>query len=431
MSVYRIAYGRGFLEFTLPGEMNGTLVRSHSLPVLRDPATAIRQSLAFPVAGPRLERLAQPGMRVIIAVTDATRACPDYLLVPALLDELHNAGVHEDAVTVIFANGLHRPTTPEEKRAKLGALTLGRIETLDHNAQYAEGLVDLGQTSGGVPIVVNREVFDADLVIATGLVEPHQYAGFSGGYKTVGVGCAGERTITVLHGPAMVEHPRVRLGQLDGNPFQEAVQEIGQRAGLRFAINVVLNDDGRMVAVASGQPEGVHRHLVERARALYLAPVPHRYDIVIAGIGAPKDVNLYQASRAATYLALGPQPLLNPGGVIILAAETPEGPGLGAGEQRFYQSLRDADSLSGFLEECRRDGYPGGQQRAFLLAKVLTEHPILVVGSRTPEVVREMKMLPATSIEEAIRLALERVQRPGAQTLIVPHALLTLPVVRE
>jgi len=431
VSTYRIAYGRGFLPVTLPAGMSGTLVTSRRLPTLREPAMAIRQSLAFPVAGPRLERLARPGMRVVIAVTDATRACPDYLLVPALLEELDNAGVHEETVTVLFANGLHRPTTPEEKRAKLGALTLGRVDALDHNAQYAGGLVDLGQTAGGVPIVVNREVFEADLVLATGLVEPHQYAGFSGGYKTVGVGCAGEKTITVLHGPAMVEHPRVRLGQLDGNPFQEAVQEIGQRAGLRLAINVVLNDDGRIVAVASGEPGGVHRHLVEKARALYLAPVPHRYDIVIAGIGAPKDVNLYQASRAATYLALGPQPLLNPGGVIILAAETPEGAGQGAGEQRFYLALRDATSLTDFLAECRRNGYPGGQQRAFLLAKVLAAHPIIVVGSRTPEIVRDIKMLPAASIEEAIRLALERVQQPRAQTLIVPHALLTLPVVRE
>jgi len=215
---------------------------------------------------------------------------------------------------------LHRPSTPAEKAAKLGEHIAARYRVLDNEPQNPNALVDLGLTPEGVPLQVHRAVCEADLVLATGIVEPHQYAGYSGGCKTLAVGAAGEPLIAHTHGPAFVDHPATRLGRIEGNPFHAAVTEAARRAGLRFILNVVLDDDGRVLRVGAGHPEAAFADLVAFARSVYETPIPHQYDIVIGGVGHPKDANLYQASRAASYLFFAPTPVARPGGYYIIPA---------------------------------------------------------------------------------------------------------------
>ena len=427
--MYQIPYSNTHLEFDLPPGMRGTVIVSQPADPLEDVAGAIAESLAHPIGMPPLSELARPGDRVCIVFTDITRASPDYLLVPALLQELGAAGVRDEDVTLLCGIGMHRPSTPEEKVTKLGAEVVARYRVIDNEPQNPEAMVDLGVTPGGVPVSVHRAVVEADLLIGTGLVEPHQYAGYSGGRKTVAVGAAGEALIAHTHGPAFIGRPGTRLGCIEGNPFHEAVTEAAQRAGLRFILNVVLDDEKRVVCVKAGEPVETHQQLVAFARSIYEVDIPHQYDVAIGGVGFPKDANLYQASRAASYLFFAPTPVVRPGGFLIIPARCEEGAGDGVGEQRFLAAMRDAPDVQFILDDARLHGYPPGQQRAFVMAKVLEGARVVIVGSECPDVVAACKMTPAATMEEALVLAASKLGNE-LDVLIVPHALLTLPVVQ-
>jgi nickel-dependent lactate racemase len=164
------------------------------------------------------------------------------------------------------------------------------------------------------------------------------------------------------------------------------------------------------------------------ARSVVEVPIPHQYDIAIGGVGFPKDGNLYQASRAPSYLFFAPTSVIRPGGFFIIPARCEEGAGAGVGEQRFLAAMRDAPDIRFILEDARRNGYPPGQQRAFVMAKVLEQNKVVIVGSACPDLVRSCKMIPAGTMEEALELAGQELGRT-CRVLIVPHALLTLPVV--
>jgi len=419
---------------------------------LPDPVAAVRDAVRRPVAGPDLRSLAADALRlagdarrpprVVIAVTDSTRDCPDDRFVPAMLDELAAAGVAPADVTIVVATGLHRPSTDAEKRAKLGDAVVDSLTVVDHDALDARGLVDLGSVADGIEAVVSRRAVEADLLLATGVVEPHQYAGWSGGGKTVAIGLAGEATISATHGIAMLDDPRVRLVRTEGNPFAAAVTAITALAGLRFVVNAVLDAAGRIVAVAAGEPGRVHAHLVATAGGIVTAPIHGRADVVVVGVPSEKAANLYQASRGVTYLHYAPTPIARPGGVYVLAAPIPEGVGQGTGERRCAEALRGAaaDGLDTFLERIRREGTRGGEQRAYLIATVLRDARIVVAGAREPDAVRSCGLLAEASLGDALALADSIVRAPGGpahgrggpiEALVVPDAIRTLPIVIE
>lgn len=428
---YKVPFGKGSLEFDLPPSMRGAVIESRDAEPLADVESAAADALANPVNSPPLKELVRPHDTVSIVFTDITRASPDHLFVPPILRELKAAGVRDDHVILVCGTGLHRPSTPEEKRQKLGQEVLDRHRVLDNEPQNKAALADLGATQSGIPLSVNRFVYEADLVVATGIVEPHQFAGYSGGPKTVAIGTAGEPMIAFTHGPHMVDHPGTRLGKIEGNPFHEAATQAARRAGLRFILNVVQDDQKQTVAILAGEPEATFAKLVKVARELYEVPVPHQYDVAVAGVGFPKDANIYQASRAASYLFFAPTSVVKEGGVLIVPAPTPEGAGKGVGEQRFLKEMRGAADMPSLLEELRRTGYPPGAQRAFVMAKVMEKNHVIVVGSKTPGLVRQMHMISAEHMDQAFHIATEKMGRNDLDVLIVPHALMTLPIVTE
>jgi nickel-dependent lactate racemase len=425
---YQVPYGKAVLEFGIPDSMQVSLAVSQPFEPVKDITQAIQQALAHPVGTQPLRKIAGPGQRACIVFTDITRSSPDHLLVPALLAELEDAGVHDEDITLLCGIGMHRPSTPGEKIDKLGKRIVARYRVIDNEPQNASALVGLGLTPGGVPIQLHRAVVEADLLIATGIVEPHQYAGYSGGRKTVAVGAAGEALIACTHGPQFVDHPGTRLGQIEGNPFHEAISEVARRAGLCFILNVVLDDDKRILRLMAGEPEQTFLELVAFARSVYEVPIPHQVDIAIGGVGFPKDSNLYQASRAPSYLFFAPTPVVRPGGFFVIPARCEEGAGMGVGEQRFLAAMRDAPDVQFILDDARRNGYPPGQQRAFVMAKVLEQTRVVIVGSECPDLITACKMIPAASMEEALDLA-QRELGSACSVLLVPHAMLTLPVI--
>lgn len=427
--MYQVPFGKGSLQFFLPPGMKATLAISKTAPTIENQAAAVSEALAHPVGISPLHEIAGAGSRVCIVYTDSTRSCPDRLLVSPILAQLKAGGVRNEDITLLCGVGMHRPSTHEEKVAKLGADIVSGYRVIDNEPQNAAALVDLGMTEGGVPVSVHRAVVNADLVIATGIVEPHQYAGYSGGCKTLAVGAAGENLIAHTHGPAFVDHPGTRLGRIEGNPFHDAVTEAAHRAGLRFIINVVLDDDKRLLRVTAGDPDEAFRALVAFARSVYEVPVPQQYDIAIGGVGFPKDNNLYQASRAPSYLFFASTCIVRPGGYFIIPAPCEEGVGSGVGEQRFFSAMRDAPDVASILADGRKNGYPAGQQRAFVMAKVLEKAHVIIVGSKCADAVSACKMIPAATMEEALQIAGNAVGF-SSNVLIVPHALLTLPVVQ-
>lgn len=429
-STVSVPFGRGSVSFHLPKGAKGHILHSKGAPALGDPLSAIEQSLDHPLQSPPLQELARPGSKVCVVFTDVTRASPDRLLIPPMLQRLESAGVRREDITLLCAVGLHRSSTKEEKVEKLGEGVVNAYRVVDHDALDAANLVHVGDTSEGVPIVVNRCVAESDLVIASGLVEPHQYAGYSGGAKTTIIGAGGEPTIAATHGVQMIDRPGVRLGRIDGNPFQEAVREGARFVPLKLILNVVKDENGRIAAVAAGDPIAVHDYLVSKASQIYTVPVPQKYDVVVAGVGYPKDANLYQASRAASYIFFAPKPVVKPGGAIIVPAPCQEGVGRGTGEKRFGEAMAASSSPRELVEKARREGLPAGAQRAFIMAKVMSEVKVVIAGAEAPEIVRKTKFEYAPTVDAALEEAQKNLGHP-IDVLVVPHALLTLPYLAE
>ncbi len=425
--MYTVPFDKAKLTFDLPPGWRGTVLESKAMPPIEDVPAAVAEAMAEPINSPPLRALARPGDKVCIVFTDITRASPDYLLVPPLLAELQTAGVYDQDITLLCGIGMHRPSTPEEKVAKLGQAVVDRYRVIDNEPQNPDALVDLGTTGSGIPLSVSKAAYEADLLIATGIVEPHQYAGYSGGRKTLAVGAAGEAMIAYTHGPQMVDHPGTRLGRIDGNPFHEAITEAARRAGLRFIVNVVQDDHKRVVHVRAGEPEATFEELVALAKTIYEVPVPQQYDLAVAGVGFPKDTNLYQASRAASYLFFAPSPVVKPGGAFIVPAPCGEGAGDGVGEQRFLRAMQDVPDIHTILDDARKHGYPPGQQRAFVMAKVLEQNDVILVGAEDPDLIRSAKFLAAPTMEAAFAMVSKNLGEE-LEALIVPHALLTLPI---
>lgn len=429
---YTVTCGADILMFNLPSGMRGTLLENKKLPSPQNPALLIKEALDRPLDSASLVDLVAKtrAKRICIAFTDTSRACPDHLLVPPMLAQLEANRVSPEKITLVCAVGLHRPVTEMELRNKLGNMIADRYRVVIHNARDVRGLSNIGHTLYGIPVSANRQVAEADLLIATGVVEPHNFAGYSGGSKTVVIGCGGEETISGTHSPAMLDRPGVRLGSIENNPFQKVIRAAGKMIGLNFVLNVVLDGDRRILAAAAGDATAVHEHLVAFARQVYEAPITRQFDVAIAGVSSPKDTNIYQATRAATYLYFAPVPVVRPGGIIIIPARCPEGAGKGPGEQRFYQALRQADDISSLVTTLRQCGYAPGAQRAYMVAQAMTSVEFVVVGSLHPEIIRECKMTPIDSIEDALTYARNKLGQ-NLEVAIIPHALQTLPILKK
>lgn len=335
--------------------------------------------------------------RVAVAVPDQTRSMDTAGALAALKPHLEGL-----AVTVVVGLGLHRPMTDREL-APLRAAA-GAFAVLNHDPDrcVATGEVD------GLPGEVHPAIAEADLCLAVGVVELHQYAGFSGGHKAVAVGCGGRATLDALHTRERVCDERVRLGRLEGNPFRAAVDGLGRLARCTWAVQSVAG------GWVGGPPE---QALAAAAR--WLAPwvsVQEPMDRVILRVPASKASNFYQASRAATYLALSPAPPLHEGALLVLDAACPEGAGLGAGERAFAQLL--ASSRPPWQELLYGPTVPGaGTQRAWMLARLAARYRLVVAGCAQAEA------LQALGIEATARPA-EEVAGPGAQVVEQPFVRL-------
>lgn len=414
-----VPLGRGSVTFELPKRNLLGVVNPRAAHGVTEPAKEIERALSNPI-GERLSELANPGERVAIVVTDHTRPCPDRLILPFLLRELKTAGVRLEDITVVIGTGMHRPMKQDEIQKKFGKLG---VEVVNHDPRDSHQLVYLGEMKSGGKIYINRRVAEADLVVGVGVVEPHQYAGFSGGRKLVAVGVAGERTIAHTHQPRFIDAKGTRLGKLKGNPFHLELIEIASRTNLRFAVNVVLNAGQELVRCFAGDPKASLEAAAELARKLYIRPVRSHADILVLGVGHPKDIDLYQASRGITYAYFASKPAINEGGIIILAALCSEG----TGDPRFETIFRRSRSPSEVVARSMDRTFEPGEQRAYMLARVLEHARVVLVGSSiSPRLLREMFIKSARTMDGALKAAFKELGT-DAKVLVIPHSLLTIP----
>ena len=390
---------------------------------LPDLAAATAAALDDPLGTPPLGTLAAGARRVALAVPDASRDCPVAALLPPLLERLTQAGLGDEQITVVVGCGLHRTTTPAEKEALVGKGVAARLRVVDAQG-LSETNVSLGRAAGG-PIWIDETIAGADLVVAVGIVEPHLYAGFSGGVKAVAVGCAGRETIAWTHHPVFIDRPDVRLCRLDGNPFQEALREIAGATALRFAVNVVLASGGGVAGVAAGDPAAVQRRLADEHGASWIRRCERPFDLVLAGVPAPKDQSVYQASRALTYVGLSARPVVAGGGLIVCCADVPLGVGDGPGETNFGALLAATERPLDLVQRgCVEPLGPGGQ-RAYMMAKLMTQYRVGVVGAGDRALIERLGLRCFAGVDEAIAAA-RRVAGAGARVLALADGLDTV-----
>lgn len=320
MQKFSIHYGVDVIELVVPSETIVQQASMRDLLVPPNPGALVEMALDAPIGSAPLQELARGAERVVIVVDDLTRPTPAFQLLPGIFKRLEQARVSRENITILVATGTHRPMTPTEMAAKVGAQTLECYRVLNHDCHREEELVDLGMTPGGTPVRLNRLVTDADLVIGVGNIVPHRYCGWAGGAKIVQPGVSGEETTAATH-LMITKHPSIRLGNVE-NPVRHEIESVADRANLRFIVNTVLDQQANLLAVVAGDFRQAFRKGVELASQVYGAPLYGQAHVVIAS-AYPSDFNLWQAGKAFYAADLA----VREGGVIILVSPCYEGMG--------------------------------------------------------------------------------------------------------
>jgi lactate racemase len=379
------------------------------------------EAFAAPSGTPPLRDLARGAGRVAIIVPDSTRGVPTAKVMPMLLEEFAAAGVPRSAITVVVAIGVHRPATEEEIRKIVGAGNLAGLKVISHDPYDGHELVTLGKTSFGTSVEVNKTVCEADLKIAVGKVEPHEFAGFSGGRKAVLPGIASERAIAFNHRPEMLLSPAARPGQLEGNPIHLDMVEAAGLLKIQFMVNLVVNQAGETVGVFTGDPVASHLAAVAFLRSFCQVSLPLRPDIIVTTPGRPLNINFYQSVKPLIALA----PVMEKGGVLVLYCSCRDG--LGTEDMLIpYEGAKDIETVIGRL----KTDYRIQMDHALLLGKILQQGIRIVVATPSVDaaILQKIFMTPAADPQDALEKALKMVNKSKPAVLFFPQAQRALSV---
>ena len=414
-----LAYGRDGLTVNLPD--SAQVVTSRFVPGLPDEAAAIRDALRQPIGSLALATKVTPGDKVVIAHSDITRATPNDRILPVLLAELEAAGVARQDITLLNALGTHRRQTESELGALLGKDVVSRYRCIQHDAYDDANLVSLGQTSLGHPVRLNRHFVEADARILTGFIEPHFFAGFSGGPKGVLPALAGAESVLTNHGRQMIAHPQATWGVVEGNPIWEEMREMALRAHPTFLLNVTLNTHRQITGVFAGDLLAAHAAGCAFVKQNAMAPVDTLYDIVVTtNSGYPLDQNLYQAVKGMS--AAGQ--IVRQGGAIIIAAACEDGlPDHG----KYAALLKEGGSPQGVLDMLARPGFSEQDQwEAQIQALLQLRAEVHVYSDHlTDEQIRGALFQPCRDIEGTVA-ALKKRFGADARICVMPEGPQTI-----
>ncbi len=418
----KLAYGKTGLPLELDEALDVTVVEPTFVRALDDPESAVRAAIRMPFGAPSLKALVRPGMRVGVVFSDITRPSPSRLLVTAVLEELD--GIPGVDIILFNALGTHRPNTEAELRGMLGDDIVARRRIVQNDAFDAATQVYAGSTSKGHEIRLNAEFMACDLKILTGFIEPHLFAGFSGGGKAIMPGMAGQRTVLGNHDAGMVGHPKAIWGVTHGNPIWEEVREVAGKAGRLFLLNVTLNRDKAVTGVFAGGLDQAHAAGCAFVRLSAMVPVMRPFDIVITtNSGYPLDINLYQSVKGMR----AAEPIVRRGGAIIIAASCPDG----IPEHGLYgKLLRESRSPQALLDRIRAPGFlEQDQWEAQVQALVQLKADVYVRSDGlTDDQIREALLLPCRRIEDTLAELVEKYGR-DASICVLPEGPQTIPYI--
>ena len=436
-----LAYGRRGARITVPDENLVAVVEPDWPGVLTQPQTAVAEALRAPADGPPLEAVLAKrignrsrsvgsagwrgdwrNFRTVIITSDPTRPCPNHDVLVPILQALHEAGIPSDAVTILIATGLHAPTAGEATRRLLGAEIVSKYRIVNHFGHRPVTHVRLGQTKSGTPVVLTREWVEADVRIATGVIEPHLVAGFSGGRKAICPGIAADATVRAFHAPRFIEHERALPGRLDGNPTHAEALAVARFAPPHFTVNVTVDRNEHLTGVFAGTMEGAHEAGVALLRQHVARPVSEPCDILVTTSGGrPLDATFYGAEKGL----LPGLPILKPGGTFVWAAALEDG----LGPPEFADLIAAYPTIERFHEAIMAEGADVVKDQWALqnFAKAARHGEIVLWSDLLDwEDQQHLFVTPVRSLEAGLKWGFEK-HGPDARVVVLPHGPYVLP----
>jgi len=416
----KLAYGR--LGLTINAPDNIDILDARPTPGLADERKSIKEALRMPIQSAPLRDKIKSGNKVVIVHTDITRATPNDRILPVLLDEVESAGITRNDIILLNGLGTHRPQTQDELRSMLGAEIVENYHCIQHDCHDPQELVSLGKTLLGNPVRINRTYLEADVRILTGFIEPHFFAGFSGGPKAVLPSLAGAESVFSNHGLAMIAHPKATWGITDGNPIWEEMLEVALRTQPSFLLNVTLNSKREITGVYFGDMLAAHSCGIEAVRESAMVAVTEPYDIAITtNSGYPLDQNLYQSIKG---LSAASQ-VVRPGGAIILAAACEDG----LPEHGMYADLlARGGSPQDVIDMISQPGFCAQDQWQAQIQAQIQKHIDVYVYSDglTAQQIQEALFIPCENIPDTVKHLLEQYGK-AARLCAIPEGPQVIP----
>lgn len=418
-----LAYGRSGLAASVPDDVDAQVLRFNALPQVENESQAVEASFRSPIGCLPLDELARGRESACIVISDVTRPVPNETILRPMLNCLHDSGLSRDQITILIATGLHRPNEGAELEEMIGAYVKSNYRVLNHDARDFKTQTRLGEIAfegGSADVALNAAYLNADLKIATGLIEPHFMAGYSGGRKLICPGIASADTVTQFHSPRMIGDANSYAGNLRSNPIHAMSRAVAGHVGVDFICNVTLSEERRITGVFSGDLDAAHQNGIAHVDQQTKIPTREADIVLTTCAGYPLDTTLYQAVKGMV-CAL---PAVKTGGTIILAAEMSQG----LGGEEFSQMCRTLSTRQEFIERIYRSDVVYDQWQLQKMMQVLQKCEVMVVCSGiAPQTLRDLLLIPMPTIEDALQAAL--LQHGARATLnIIPEGPYVTPV---
>lgn len=414
-----LPYGKGTLNAEIPEErINAVMVSEmhHYVPE-KSQVELVKEALENPIGTPKLREMAKGKNKVTIIASDHTRPVPSKIIMPLMLEEIRT-GNPEAEITILISTGCHRGTTKDELVSKFGPEIVDSENIYVHDCDDESMLTDIGILPSGGRIILNKIALEADLLVSEGFIEPHFFAGYSGGRKSVLPGVASRKTVMYNHNATFIDSDRARTGIIEGNPIHKDMLYAARAARLDFICNVVINSDKEVIYAVAGDADLAHidgRNFLNSKCKVDAVPS----DIVITTNGGyPLDQNIYQAVKCMT----AAEATMNPGGVMIIGAKSNDGHG---GEQ-FYKTFKEEKDvekmMNEFLATPSEDTIPD-QWQSQIFARILKNYKVIYISDAEDQIVEDLHMTPAHSIEEALEKAEEMLGNKEAKIAVIPDGV--------
>jgi len=417
----RLAYGKDGLNVSVPDENIAGVIHMNQMPPVENLKESILESLQKPIQSAPLSEIAQGRESAVIVISDISRPVPNKVILPVILETIEQSGIPRDKITILIATGIHRPNLGDELIELVGEDIAKNYRCENHYSEDPDATEYVGEIGDGIPIYINKHYLAADLKIATGLVEMHLMAGFSGGRKAILPGIASLETMKHLHGYRMIQKDAVCNGLLKGNPFHEGAVEVARKVGVDFIVNVTLDEERRITGVFSGDLELAHEQACELIRKSALVDIEAEADIVITnGGGYPLDKTLYQSIKGL----VGALDAVKSGGTVIIATLNEEG----AGSEDFEKLLRSLDNPMQYYDIVMEPDFVAKDQWMIQeLVNGLHHCEVLYcTESISDDDLRAYNLKPISTVEQGIEQALAR-HGKDASILVLPEGPYVIP----